>query len=409
MENISEVAVVDAQMVDTPPAGFTYVEDSLVVDDADDSGSIASTNPLVVNGIGIPVGGIATVSYSLRIGAGVGPGVYSNVVVIQDPPGPPIGNPSSADVEVVADPIMDDSLIIGSVFNDRNADGIQQPGEEGVPGVRIGSVEGLIMETDAFGRYHLVGISGGTGRGRNFLLKVDVSTLPAGTRFTTENPRVRRITPGLPVRFDFGVQLPVGELEGQTKETVIELGEVLFDPGSAQIRGENQPIITRIADAVRSHDGARLTITGRADEEGLAMQRAIAVRSALAAQLEPELMARVKVDLVAAVDPSQPLVSLSGTTKLGEVLFDTDRETLRPKFRPVIAAMAAELERRQGGVVEIVGRADKRASNEYNVQLGRRRAKAIYDAIVSELSPDARKSLRVEYVDSAILPVDSER
>jgi outer membrane protein OmpA-like peptidoglycan-associated protein len=67
------------------------------------------------------------------------------------------------------------------------------------------------------------------------------------------------------------------------------------------------------------------------------------------------------------------------------------------------------LNRRQGGVVEIVGRADKRASDEYNVQLGRRRAKAVYEAIVKELSPDARKSLRVEYVDSALLPVETER
>ena len=40
------------------------------------------------------------------------------------------------------------------------------------------------------------------------LQRVDVATLPPGSRFTTPNPLVRRITPGLPVRFDFGVQLP---------------------------------------------------------------------------------------------------------------------------------------------------------------------------------------------------------
>jgi hypothetical protein len=72
------------------------------------------------------------------------------------------------------------------------------------------SVEGLITETDPYGRFHLTGISGGRwARGRNFLLKVDVATLPPGARFTTENPRVLRITPGVPVRFDFGVQAPL--------------------------------------------------------------------------------------------------------------------------------------------------------------------------------------------------------
>src|SRR5690606_32622030 len=72
--------------------------------------------------------------------------------------------------------------------------------ERGIPGVRIASVEGLLMETDAYGRLHVVGIDGGaSARGRNFILKVDPSTLPPGSAFTTENPRVRRITPGLPV------------------------------------------------------------------------------------------------------------------------------------------------------------------------------------------------------------------
>ena len=37
---------------------------------------------------------------------------------------------------------------------------------------------------------------------------MQTATLPPGSRFTTPNPLVRRITPGLPVRFDFGVQLP---------------------------------------------------------------------------------------------------------------------------------------------------------------------------------------------------------
>jgi uncharacterized repeat protein (TIGR01451 family)/fimbrial isopeptide formation D2 family protein len=81
--------------------------------------------------------------------------------------------------------------------------------EHGIPGVRIASLEGLLMETDQYGRYHLAGLSGGpVERGRNLLLKVDPSTLPAGSVFTTDNPLLRWITPGLPVRFDWGVQLP---------------------------------------------------------------------------------------------------------------------------------------------------------------------------------------------------------
>src|SRR5690606_24512219 len=69
--------------------------------------------------------------------------------------------------------------------------------ERGIPGVRIASVEGLLVETDQYGRYHLVGVDGGLWeRGRNFILKVDPATLPPGSELTTANPLVRRVTPG---------------------------------------------------------------------------------------------------------------------------------------------------------------------------------------------------------------------
>src|SRR5690606_18890579 len=72
--------------------------------------------------------------------------------------------------------------------------------ERGIPGVRIASVEGLLVETDQYGRFHLTGVDGGRWeRGRNFILKVDPATLPPGSGFTTENPRLRRVTPGLQI------------------------------------------------------------------------------------------------------------------------------------------------------------------------------------------------------------------
>ena len=81
--------------------------------------------------------------------------------------------------------------------------------EAGIPGVRLATVEGLLVETDEYGRYHLADIDGGRWeRGRNFILKADPSTLPEGTEFTTENPRVLRITQGLMSKINFGVKLP---------------------------------------------------------------------------------------------------------------------------------------------------------------------------------------------------------
>ena len=212
IENIGQVPVRNVTLLDVPPTGFTFVDTSLTVDDGDDAGAIAGINPLRVTGIDIAIGQRATVTYVLRVGAGVGPGTHTNRASAIDATGRTVGNVGSADVEVEGDALIDTSLIVGSVFDDIDGNGVQSAGERGIPGVRIASVEGLLIETDGRGRYHLEGVDvGSNARGRNFILKVDIATLPSGTVFTTENPRVRRVTPGTPVRFDFGVRLPPPE------------------------------------------------------------------------------------------------------------------------------------------------------------------------------------------------------
>ncbi len=81
--------------------------------------------------------------------------------------------------------------------------------EAGIPGVRLATVEGLVMETDAYGRYHLADVDYlERGRGSQFIIKVDPKTLAEGASFSTENPRVLRITSSVLNRINFGVQLP---------------------------------------------------------------------------------------------------------------------------------------------------------------------------------------------------------
>lgn len=209
VENTGISPANNVTVLDLPPAGFTYVDGSLVVVDADGLHGLAGTQPLRITGVDIPVGGSATIGYLLRVGAGTGPGVHTNTVSATDAFGVSISNTGQADVIVEGDPMLEESLVLGTVFLDVNGDGRQQSGEPGLAGVRLATVEGLVVETDVHGRFHLVGLEGGNPlRGRNAILKVDVATLPPGSRFTTANPLVRRITPGIPVRFDFGVQLP---------------------------------------------------------------------------------------------------------------------------------------------------------------------------------------------------------
>ena len=304
IDNVGEVDANGATLLDTLPPGFTFVSGGFAVRDADNDARTSGVQPLRIDGIDVPVGERATVVYYLRVGAGTGTGVHTNRITAIDGQNRSIANVATADVDVSVDPLLDESLIIGSVFDDRNGNGIQDDGERGIPGVRVAAVEGLVMETDAFGRYHLVGIPGGEARGRNFILKVDPSTLPAGARFTTPNPLVRRITPGLPARFDFGVHMPDGALsrEGTPAAVVprparVELGQALFAPGSATLAADRASVLDKAAQALLARGGGRVLLVATAGEEALARQRAQAVRGALASRLPADVAAATRIEV----------------------------------------------------------------------------------------------------------------
>ncbi|MEN5040540.1 Ig-like domain-containing protein [Stenotrophomonas sp. TWI1149] len=307
IDNVGEVDANGATLLDTLPPGFTFVRGGFAVLDADNDARTSGVQPLRIDGIDVAAGERATVVYYLRVGAGTGTGVHTNRITAIDGENRTIGNVASAEVEITTDPLLDESLIVGSVFDDRNGNGIQDDGERGIPGVRIAAVEGLLMETDAFGRYHLVGIPGGEARGRNFILKVDPSTLPAGARFTTPNPLVRRITPGLPVRFDFGVRMPEGALSTApptaptaSRPARIELGEALFPTGSAQLGADRAPVIATAAQALVARGGGRLQLTAHTDQADLARQRAQALRVALRPQLPAPVAAATTIEVLDA-------------------------------------------------------------------------------------------------------------
>ncbi|MEG3001586.1 MAG: OmpA family protein, partial [Comamonas sp.] len=271
--------------------------------------------------------------------------------------------------------------------------------ERGIPGVRIAAVEGLLMETDPFGRFHLVDVQGGAWeRGRNFILKVDPSTLPAGAEFTTSNPLLRRITPGLPVRFDFGVKLQPQRIEGGQRWIEIELGSVLFAPGDARVQAAYQPVIAKVADKLQQYGGGELLVQADGEGQALAFARAEAVRAALLKPLPEAVAQATQVSVRTKVDDADGLVS--GVTAqgavLGTVLFETDKAVVRPAYQELLAKVAAYLTRQGGGVVHITGHTDVRASHAYNQKLGLQRAQAVYDALLPHLPEEVKKRVRVE-------------
>ncbi|GAB4483962.1 MAG: hypothetical protein OHK006_06830 [Thermodesulfovibrionales bacterium] len=66
-----------------------------------------------------------------------------------------------------------------------------------------------------------------------------------------------------------------------------------------------------------------------------------------------------------------------------DILFDYDKYNVKDSYKPVLQAVASFLQKNAGAKVAIEGHCDERGTNEYNLALGDRRAKAVADALAA--------------------------
>lgn len=193
--------------------------------------------------------------------------------------------------------------------------GISEPG---IPGARLATVSGLLIETDTYGRYSIPDVDvGSIGIGKNYILKVDPSSLADGARFTTENPYVLRLDNSALNKMNFGVLLPEQEDKYSTacepqlatayKTVEVSLGSVFFDTDDASIREDQRGIVADIINALRDYGGGEITIAANTDSRKpyqynieLAERRAKTIRNVIRRALGDELMSGVNVE----VDPA---------------------------------------------------------------------------------------------------------
>lgn len=213
IENNLATPALNMVIRDLIPAGFKYVNGSARLDGVEIANPVGG-RPIEFRNLdfgGNTGSGTTpskrTLTYLLVVGAGVTQGEYVNKAVAVTRNAENASNISEATVTVTADPLFDNSLILGKVYIDRNGNGIQDEGEEGLGGVKLVTARGEIITTDQYGRYHLAGVEGGRWeRGTNFVLKLDVWSLPAGYELIGRNPVVVRLSPGLPSKIDFKVR-----------------------------------------------------------------------------------------------------------------------------------------------------------------------------------------------------------
>ena len=159
--NQSGFAMTGVTVRDVLPAGFKYVEESGMLNGAPLTPQVSGTQLSWTDQDFAPTE-VKVYTLMLVVGGGVDFGEYTNrAFALNGITGLRISNEGSASVRVVADPTFDCAEIIGKVFNDRNANGIQDEeseslrGEEGIVGAKVVTAKGWIVTTDSYGRYHI--------------------------------------------------------------------------------------------------------------------------------------------------------------------------------------------------------------------------------------------------------------
>jgi large repetitive protein len=227
-ENVQRAGV---DVVDILPQGFKYVLGTASVNNVP-AEPAQTDRQLTWRGQIIPANGSVAYNLTMVVGAGVTGGEKVNTGLAQSgADGAAISNRGTAVVSITPSAVFDCSELLGKVFEDSNGNGYQDGGERGLPAVRLVTVNGQLITTDEFGRYHIACAAVPDARiGSNFVLKVDPRTLPPGYELTQDNPQSIRLTRGKFGELNFGA--------APTARTVIKLTSDAFVPGTAQLKPE---------------------------------------------------------------------------------------------------------------------------------------------------------------------------
>jgi uncharacterized repeat protein (TIGR01451 family) len=273
VRNIGDLPLLqDVRVVDRFPAGFRYVEGSARIDGVPAEPTLTGRE-LVWSNFAIDRGQERTILMLLAVGAGVGEGEFVNRAQAEyGVTGAVLSGEATATVRVVPDPTFDCTDVTGKVFNDANRNGLQDPGEQGLPGIRLVTARGLTTTTDAYGRYHITcATTPIEGRGSNFVLKLDDRTLPSGYRPSTQPVRVERATRGKALKINFGASI--------YRVVSLDLADAVFEPGTSEMRLQWQPRMESLLTELRKAPSVlRLSYLAELEDAQLVDQRLSAVK-----------------------------------------------------------------------------------------------------------------------------------
>ena len=103
----------------------------------------------------------------------------------------------------------------------------------------------------------------------------------------------------------------------------------------------------------------------------------------------PEKITEQKVEAVASKDVAAPYAE-GKEGMFADILFDYDKYDVKDSYKAEMMKVSAHMTKDSSATLSIEGHCDERGTNEYNLALGDRRAKAVKDYLVSLGVPSSR-------------------
>ena len=210
-KNVSALSFANLEVVVNVPEGFNFIDSASRLDGQPTTsreGSRIFTIGTLNSGQSHQLGFLLVASNMVQIGK-----KYEVSIFVRQTTGAIQSGVRSFILTIQSDPLFDEGIIVGKVFDDQNENKIQDKGESGVPGVKLATEEGIVVVTDPNGRFHVPAIKPG-----RHIVKIDGHTLPRGTKFITEESVLIKNTEGMFNVVNFACKLPEPQIPKQYRD-----------------------------------------------------------------------------------------------------------------------------------------------------------------------------------------------
>ena len=152
-----------------------------------------------------------------------------------------------------------------------------------------------------------------------------------------------------------------------------------------------------MSNTINQYQGGTIQITAQAHTQALAYARANNTYQWLLPLIREDLQSSFSVELVEEVNGSfASIVNIATQTQLGKILFESDKSTIKAKYQPLLDSIAKQLVNAERGHLAITGFADNSASEDYNLALGLRRAKAVFEQLKTRMPAEVWEKLTIK-------------